>query len=123
MQDPTNPSGPIPAAEQLNYRSTYVEQFNLTAETQVLGTLFSLSYVGELGRHIAQYVPDLNAPSPNTSATPNPLHPFYAALPNVTTISYWASNGASSYNALQAKVEHRTNKASRSAGTTFGLTD
>ena len=115
VQDPTNPSGSIPAAEQLNYRSTYVEQFNLTGETQVLGTLFSLSYVGELGRHIAQYVPDFNAPPPNTAANPNTLRPFYATLPNVTTIPYWASNGASSYNALQAKVEHRTNK-----GLTFG---
>lgn len=114
-QDPTNPSGSIPAAEQLNYRSTYVEQFNLTAETEVKRTLFSLSYVGELGRHVAQYVPDLNAPPPNTAANPNTLRPFYAALPNVTTIPYWASNGASSYNALQAKVEYRTNN-----GLTFG---
>jgi len=126
LQDPTNPSGGIPAAEQLNYRSTYIEQFNLTGETQVKGTLFSLSYVGELGRHIAQYVPDFNAPPPNACGTTvggvvnpcanaNTLRPFYAVLPNVTTIPYWASNGASSYNALQAKAEYRTNN-----GLTFG---
>jgi hypothetical protein len=120
LQDPTNPSGSIPAAEQLNFRSTYIEQFNLTAEKEMKGTLYSLSYVGELGRHVAFFVPDVNAPPPNACGTtvngvPNPctnantLRPTFAALPNVTTIPYWSSNGAASYNALQAKLEHRTN--------------
>jgi hypothetical protein len=119
-QDPTNPSGSIPAAEQLTFRSTYIEQFNLTAEKEAMGTLYSLSYVGELGRHVAFYVPDVNAPPPNACGTTvngvanpctnaNTLRPTYAALPNVTTIPYWSSNGAGSYNALQAKLEHRTN--------------
>ena len=108
VQDYTNPSGSIPAAEQLNFRSTYLEQFNLTLEKSFKGNVFSTSYVGMLGRHVAFYVPDLNAPPPNTSSTPNTLRPFYPSLPNVTTIPYWSSNGAASYHALQATLERRT---------------
>ncbi len=107
-QDINNPSGSIPAAEQLNFRSTYLEQFNLTAEKDFAGNVFSVSYVGMLGRHVAYYLPDLNTPPPNVSATPNSLRPFYSALPNVTTIPYWSSNGSASYHALQTTIGRRT---------------
>jgi hypothetical protein len=106
-QDPSNPSGSIPAVEQLNFRSTYIEEFNLTLEKELAGNVMSASYVGMLGRHVGYYLPDLNTPPPNTSATPNTLRPFYAALPNVTTIPYWSSNGESAYHALQLTFERR----------------
>lgn len=107
MQDPSNPSGSIPAVEQLNFRSTYIEEFNLTLEKELAGNVFSASYVGMLGRHVGYYLPDLNTPPPNSSATPNTLRPFYAALPNVTTIPYWSSNGEGAYHALQLSFERR----------------
>lgn len=63
-------------------------------------------YVGGLGQHIARSFPDINAPPPNTAIEPNPLRPFYATVPNVTSIIYVDSEGASSYNALQASLTH-----------------
>ena len=104
-----NPTGSIPAAEQLNFRSTYLEQFNLTLEKDFSGNIFTLSYVGMLGRHLAPTSGyDLNSPPLNTAANLNTLRPYYKALPGITTISYIASTGRGSYNALQTSLEHRT---------------
>jgi hypothetical protein len=108
----TNPQGSIIAAEQPDFKSSYIEQFNLTVEKEFRGSVVSASYVGELGRRLAYYLNDVNALPPNTAyLNPtynyNQLRPFYAAAPGITTIPYWASKGRSSYNALQLVVQHR----------------
>ena len=104
-----NPIGGIPAAEAFNFRSTYLEQFNLTVQKDWGGNVVTASYIGMLGRHIAPTSPyDLNSPPPNTAANINTLRPFYSVLPNVTAISYLASSGRGVYNAFQTSVEHRT---------------
>ncbi|MGI4755382.1 MAG: carboxypeptidase regulatory-like domain-containing protein [Janthinobacterium lividum] len=56
----TNPSGSITAALDPNFKSTYIEQFNLTLEREVAGFVGSLSYVGELGRRNGYYLSDYN---------------------------------------------------------------
>ena len=56
----TNPSGAITAALDPHFRSTYIEQFNLTVEHEFTGFVGSLSYVGELGRHNGYYLSDYN---------------------------------------------------------------
>lgn len=107
--DYKNPSGSIPAAQQLGFRSTYLEQFNLTLEKDFSGNIVTASYVGMLGRHLTPTSGyDLNSPPLNTAANLNLLRPYYSTLPNITTISYIASTGASAYHALQTSVEHRT---------------
>ncbi len=108
----TNPKGSIIAALQPDFKSTYIEQFNLTVEKDFSGSVVSLSYVGELGRRLAYYLNDLNTLPPNTqfldsSFNYNQLRPFYNTNPGITTIPYWASKGHSSYNALQAVVQRR----------------
>lgn len=67
---------------------------------------FRLFYVGALGRHIARAFPDINAPPPNTLANPDPLRPFYATVPKVTSIVLIDAGAASSYNAMQASYTH-----------------
>jgi Carboxypeptidase regulatory-like domain len=110
--DAANPVGSIPAIEQPNFRSTYVEQFNLTVERGFGGNVVRLSYVGMLGRHMVEKIPDFNAPSlndyfTNHSINYNALRPYYADVPKVTTMPIIESNGGSSYNALQASFERR----------------
>ncbi len=56
----TNPSGSITAALDPNFKSSYIEQFNLTLEREYAGFVGSLSYVGELGRRNAYYLSDYN---------------------------------------------------------------
>lgn len=128
----TNPSGAITAALDPNFRSTYIEQFNLTAEREFAGFVGSLSYVGELGRHNGYYLSDYNtiplasAPlsfaavttgrgdtvtnSPTTVTDFNTRRRFNATAPNVTAIPLYRSTGSSSYHAMQAVLKRRFSK-------------
>jgi hypothetical protein len=56
----TNPTGAITAALDPNFKSSYIEQFNLTVEREVAGFVGTISYVGELGRRNAYYLSDYN---------------------------------------------------------------
>lgn len=126
----TNPSGSIADAVDPAFRSSYLEQFNLTVERSFGANVFQATYVGMLGRHIAQIYNDQNLPGliSNTtlnalaaqlgmtpSAAYNTLRPFYKQLPNVNQIGGYNSRGASAYNALQLALNRRT-----AAGLTLG---
>jgi hypothetical protein len=124
----TNPSGSITAALDPNFRSTYIEQFNLTAEREFAGFVGTLSYVGELGRHNAYYLSDYNTVplskasqvfvtpgdtttnSPATVSTFNTLRRFNATAPNVVSIPLYRSTGSSNYHAMQAVLKRRFSK-------------
>lgn len=99
---PANLTGSIPAAEQPNFRSTYVEQFNLTAERDFGGNVLRVSYVGMLPRHMVEKIPDFNAFGLNGGP-----RPFIRQLPGVTSIPIIESNGAGSYNAVQIGFDRR----------------
>jgi outer membrane receptor protein involved in Fe transport len=117
----TNPVGAVSAAVDPHFKSTYIEQFNITVEREFSGNVASISYVGELGRRIAYYVPDFNQPAPNSQTFVDPnastlvlstfnyntLRPFYGTSPGITSVPYFTSNGFSSYNALQALLKRR----------------
>ncbi len=123
----TNPSGSITAALDPNFKSSYIEQFNLTLEKEYAGFVGSLSYVGELGRRNAYYLSDYNTiptassalsftpaargdtttNSPATATDFNTRRRFVATAPNVTSIPLYRSNGSSSYNAMQAVLKRR----------------
>lgn len=124
----TNPSGSITAALDPRFRSTYIQQFNLTLEREVSGFVGSLSYVGELGRHNAFYLSDYNTVplastskvfvspgdattnSPATNSSFNSLRRFAASTPLVTSIPLYRSGGSSSYHAMQAVLKRRFSK-------------
>jgi hypothetical protein len=125
----TNPAGNIADPVDPAFRSSYLEQFNLTLERAFGPNVLQATYVGMLGRHIAQIYNDQNLPpliSNNTlnalaaveGTTPgtayNMLRPFYTQLPNITQIGGYNSGGSSNYNALQLSLNRRT-----SAGLTF----
>lgn len=120
----TNPTGAVSAALDPHFKSTYIEQFNLTAEREFSGNVVTVSYVGELGRRLAYYLSDDNDASPNSQSFVNPaaatlvvssfnyntLRPFYGTSPGVTSVPYFTSRGASSYNALQLALKRRLTK-------------
>ncbi|AXC10238.1 Oar protein [Acidisarcina polymorpha] len=118
-----NPVGSIPAIEQPNFRSTYVEQFNLTGERDFAGNVVRISYVGMLPRHMVEKIPDFNAPALNTyyanhTINYNSLRPYYSALPLVTSMPIIESNGQGSYNALQVSFDRRP-KAGLTVGANY----
>jgi Carboxypeptidase regulatory-like domain/TonB dependent receptor len=101
----TNPQGSVSAALDPNFKSTYLEQYNLTAEREFGATVVSLTYVGELGRRMAYYVPDDNAFAPGGT-----VRPFAATSPGITSIPLFTSKGKGSYNALQFVTKRRLSK-------------
>jgi len=114
LPDPTEPSlanltGYLLHTRAYGLRSIYLEQFNLGIDqTLSAADVLHVGYQGSLGRHITRQFPDLNAPPPNTSTTPNTLRPYYSIDPNLTSIVYFDSGGVSSYNALQVSYAHAT---------------
>ena len=98
--------GSIPAVVDRNFRSGYLEQFNLVVQKDFNGNAVTLAYVGALGRHMSTGFDINRAPLGNTTGTQT-LRKYYAQLPGVTTISDTFSEGASSYHSLQATFERR----------------
>ncbi len=70
-QSITNPSGSIPDTLDPNFRTSYLEQFNLTLEKQLGANVVRATYVGMLGRHLASVINDQNVPynAPGSSRT------------------------------------------------------
>jgi hypothetical protein len=108
-----NAGATIPDAVSPHYRTSYAEQFNLTVQKDWKGNVMTVSYVGLLGREMAQLLSDLNAAPPanyNASSDPNAFQearPNYAKYPNLGAIGYFQSGGNSSYNALETSFERR----------------
>jgi outer membrane receptor protein involved in Fe transport len=116
----TNPAlltGSIPDATTLNYRSGYLEQFNLVLQHDFRGNTLTVAYVGALGRHLHSTFNLDRAPACNTVAAANApggcasntnASRLYAAqLPGITDIGEDSTTGASSYHGLQATFERR----------------
>jgi hypothetical protein len=86
-----------------------VQQYNFTLQRQLpLGLVATLAYVGALGRR--QYIfngavnVDLAPPGPGAIL---PRTPYYSVFPNVSAISIAAPWYNTSYQGLQATLEHR----------------
>jgi len=105
------PGSVINDAVDPNFKTSYFQQYNLTLQKDFSGNVVTVSYVGILGRQLAQLLPDLNATPPNTCgnnpACYNALRPYYSVNPDLTTVGFFETHGKSSFNALQASFERR----------------
>ena len=125
----------LPDNVALNFRTSYVEQFNLMIQKQFGENVVSIGYVGQLGRHLPQVINDVNVPDPlNTPHTaantagfgqPNTIdgtpcltptngcdlrftaRPTAAILPGLGGVGEYFSEGTSSYNSLQVAFQRR----------------
>ncbi len=105
-------------AMDLDFKSSYNIQFNLTLEKQFGNNVASIAYLGTQGRRMAMAIPDINRALPSGSATANP-RPFATRAPRITTIGYLTPQGNASYNALQLSFNRRF---SRGLSVTSGFT-
>ena len=90
------------------YPGAKVMEWNFTIQKQIGANVFTVAYVGELGRHL-QYASNVNLPAPSGSAV-TPKYVYAATLPNITTINLYGTGGASEYNAAQFIFERRYSK-------------
>ena len=82
----------------------YVQEWNLSVERIIAGTLVSMAYVGNTGTHLYSFSnPNLAPPGPGPI---NPRRPYT----NVAGISWEESCCNSNYNALQMRAERRVGK-------------
>jgi hypothetical protein len=117
---------PIPAPQALNspnlslgdtvalgFRTSYVEQFNTLIEQQFGNNVFTLGYVGQLGRHLPATINDINLPNPSTITPANAttlVRPTASILPGLGEVGGYNSIGSSSYNALQVSFQRRMSR-------------
>jgi hypothetical protein len=103
--DPTSPRGTILAVDR-DFRSTRVQQFNLTLEKAFGANVLSVGYVGARGAHEARQINNLNLAPPGPGDIQS-RRPYALRLPNVSTIQVLTSDGHSWYDAFQASFQRR----------------
>ena len=103
--NPLTFAGSLPDNAFTNFHISYIEQTNLTLQKQIGANVFTASYVGEFGRHLAEIYNDLDAPAPVTG-----IRPYAATWPLIGQIGETETDGTSSYNALQVAFQRRLTK-------------
>jgi len=103
--DAVNPSGTIIGVAQ-DFKNTRIQQFNVIAEKEFGGNVFSAGYVGSRGAHVAFVVPNLDL-APAAPGAQQARRTYFAQLPGVTTIGMFASDFESTYDAMQLVFQRR----------------
>ena len=104
----STPGVSVPVAMDPDFKTSYMHQYNLTIQTQLRANVFTVSYVGLLGRDLIQLIA-LNAAAPSTAPI-QPRRPYYSAAPNLGDVTMSQSHGTSNYNALQTSLDRRFTK-------------
>ena len=97
-------------SKPLHEPDNYVEQYNLLVQKEFGGTVITLGYVGQVGRHLSNDTPNVDLPAPagpSAAGTAAPALVYAKQLPLVNTITSYRNNGVSSYNSAQVTVERR----------------
>jgi hypothetical protein len=106
--DPANPRGNLTAVA-LDFRSSYVQQYNLTLQRELAGDMVvSAGYVGALSRKQLS-TPNVNLALPGAGAI-LPRRPYFSQFPNVNNITLVQTDSIANYHALQATLERRFSK-------------
>jgi hypothetical protein len=99
-------------ADATNFKNALIQQFNLQIEQQVGANVFIIGYVANIGQHLPESIDNINQPLPFNPIT-NPggsARPLAGALPNLSGVSYLATEGVSNYNGLQMSFQRRFTK-------------
>ncbi|MGI4827092.1 MAG: TonB-dependent receptor domain-containing protein, partial [Janthinobacterium lividum] len=97
-------------AEDPNFRSALIQQYNLQIEQQFGANVFQIGYVGNKGSHLPQTINDINVPLPGNSTstgTASSARPLSGVLGNLSSVGWGVSEGISNYNALQTSFQRR----------------
>jgi hypothetical protein len=107
--DADKPYGAMFAVDP-NFRPSSAQQFNLTLEHEIApwSLLIRAAAVGNLGRHLYNTY-NANQPIPSPAAT-NTRRPYYSVAPDLSDVSYFVSDGLSSYYAGQLTIDKRFSK-------------
>lgn len=101
-----NPFGGMFAIDP-RFRPSYAEQYNVTVEHEItrMALVVKAAAVGNLGRRLYNTY-NANQPVPGAAAL-NTRRPLYGIVPAISDVSYFSTDGLSSYHALQLTVDKR----------------
>jgi hypothetical protein len=104
-----NPIGAMFAVDP-RFRPSYAEQFNFTVEHEIApwALVVKTAAVGNLGRHLYNTY-NVNQAIPGATAL-NSRRPYFPVNSNLSDVSYFTTNGLSSYYAAQLTVDKRFSK-------------
>jgi Carboxypeptidase regulatory-like domain len=109
-----SPSLSLPDNVALNFRTSYVAQFNLLLEKEFGQNVITVGYVGSVGRHLPVVLNDINVPDPLTAPAslrgPDgrfDVRPTANILPGLGGVGEYESAGSSSYHSLQVSFQRR----------------
>ena len=92
---PANPKTVAPVTIDPNLNNAYAQDWNLTIQHQFTSNMaLQVAYVGSKGTHLQQVL------NQNQPAVVNGIYGSAVPFPNFSSITEYASNGTSSYNAL-----------------------
>lgn len=92
-----------------NFRTSYMEQFNLALQKQYGANVITIGYVGELGRRLV-FNSNADLPAPPGAGNPTPAYLYAKQLPYITNINYFNNGATASYNAMQLQFQRRFTK-------------
>ena len=101
----TTLSGSISQKDR-DFRTSVMEQYNLFVQQRFSRYTITIGYVGELGRHLLQSIPNIDIPAASGSSVRYPA-PYASTLANVNTIQAYRPGGVSAYNSLQTSVQRQ----------------
>jgi hypothetical protein len=104
----TVPSGTF-QAEELNFRNTRTQQYNVFVEKEFGGNVIGAGYLGWKADHVAQYIPNMDL-APAGPGAIQPRRAFAATLPNVSSLPLIASDYEGTYNAMQLVFQRRQSR-------------
>jgi len=93
-----------------DFKPSYAQQFNLTVQQEIVpwSMVVKVAAVGNLGRRLYNTY-DANQPIPGAAAL-NTRRPLYGVAPDLAGVSYFVSDGLSSYYAGQLTLDKRFGK-------------
>lgn len=103
-------------AEDPNFKSALMQQFNLQVQQQFGANVLTIGYVGNIGQHLPVQIDDINQPFVGDSVTipagataprASSNRKLSAILPNLNGVNWLATSGVSNYNALQTSFQRR----------------
>jgi hypothetical protein len=93
-------------AEQLDFKNTRTQQYNVFVEKELAGNVIGAGYLGMYQSHLTQYIGNVDL-APAAAGTIQPRRVYAATLPGVSAIPLISSDYLGTYNALQLTFQRR----------------
>ena len=103
--DITVPTGTF-QAEELNFKNTRTQQYNLFVEKEIAGNVIGGGYLGWYQDHMTQYIGNMDL-APAAAGAIQQRRTYFSTLPNVSSIPLIASDYLGTYNAMQLVFSRR----------------